>query len=513
MSVPATAIELNGESRVSYDRAGWLLLGAILYFLLGLLGRLTIVDGEVLSLVWPAAGASLLMFGLASPRWWWYVAVLISLATVGLNLLTGATVTQVGIFVVSNVLQALCAVLLLRALAPHLLGVGGDRPLEQLKDFWPILAASVVGSLVGSLVGTVGRGLLLDSWSAVDFVVWWGRNAVGCVVIVTTGVLALAAWRRLRAAGVSARPRQAALEAWSSRGLEMSLLVLLTTVTYLLVFIVYPSLPVAFPLLVPTVWVGLRFSPLPVAVHSLVVCTAVVVFTLVGRGSFAAAATWHEEVLVSQLYIGLVFCLGILLSLGRSERFALTDTLSAERSASESQARLLSTVIESMHDGISLIDETGQIVLRNTAGAQVGRYDIGETNHVRDSQFKMMTADGRELTEGDYPWNRAFAGGPETEQDMVLVFDDGSPSRTIAIRARRLPSLGHGGPDQALVVYRDVTADRAQRSALESFAGVVAHDLLGPLGVVDGSAADHATSLLISPFGRRPADSLYGPVG
>src|ERR1700712_4998644 len=165
MSVPATAIELNGESRVSCDRAGWLLLGAILYFLLGLLGRLTIVDGEVLSLVWPAAGASLLMFGLASPRWWWYVAVLISLATVGLNLLTGATVTQVGIFVVSNVLQALCAVLLLRALAPHLLGVGGDRPLEQLKDFWPILAASVVGSLVGSLVGTVGRGLLLDSWS------------------------------------------------------------------------------------------------------------------------------------------------------------------------------------------------------------------------------------------------------------------------------------------------------------------------------------------------------------
>ena len=41
---------------------------------------------------------------------------------------------------------------------------------------------------------------------------------------------------------------------------------------------------------------------------------------------------------------------------------------------------------------------------------------------------------------------------------------------------------------QAVVIYHDVTTDRAQRTALESFAGVVAHDLLGPLGVVDGWA-------------------------
>ena len=82
----------------------------------------------------------------------------------------------------------------------------------------------------------------------------------------------------------------------------------------------------AFPLLVPTVWAGLRFRPLPVALHSLLVCTTVVIaFTLEERGPFADLGTWHEEVLVAQLFIGLVFCLGILLSLGRSERLALTS--------------------------------------------------------------------------------------------------------------------------------------------------------------------------------------------
>ena len=107
-------------------------------------------------------------------------------------------------------------------------------------------------------------------------------------------------------------------------------MLLIVTVTLLLylAFFVDPWLPVAFPLLVPTVWVGLRFAPMSVALHSLAVSAAVVVFTLAGRGPFANLETWAQEVLVSQLFIGLVFCLGTLLALGRGERLALTSTLS-----------------------------------------------------------------------------------------------------------------------------------------------------------------------------------------
>ena len=79
------------------------------------------------------------------------------------------------------------------------------------------------------------------------------------------------------------------------------------------------------------------------------------------------------------------------------------------------------------------------------------------------------------------PGSRAFAGENVVDQDIVLVFDDGSPSRTLAVSARRLPvARRRTACSQAVVIYHDVTADRAQRSALESFAGVVAHDLLGP---------------------------------
>ena len=132
----------------------------------------------------------------------------------------------------------------------------------------------------------------------------------------------------------------------------------------------------AFPLLVPTVWAGLRFSAFGVALHSLAVCTTVVVLTIQETGSLRrASAAWSDKVLVSQLFIGLVFCLGILLALGRGERLSLTATLSRSQAVLESQAEVLSAIIDSMHDGLTVIDATGQVLRRNPAGAEMVRTD------------------------------------------------------------------------------------------------------------------------------------------
>ncbi|MET0998941.1 MAG: ATP-binding protein [Marmoricola sp.] len=483
MSVQVTALDLRSAARnpQPWQDAGWLALGAAAYFLLGLLGRATIKEGEVLSLVWPAAGAAMLFYGLTAPRRWPLVTVLVALATVGLNLLTGATWTQVAIFVTSNVTQAICAVLLLRAFAPHLRGAGGEEPLEQLRDFWPIMATSVLGSLVGAAIGGLGRGLLLDSWSWMDFMVWWGRNTAGCIVVVTTVLLALAAWQRRPETAHAAHLRAIV----ASRGIEAGLLVLVTAATYLAVFVWYSSLPVAFPLLAPTVWAGLRFNPFPVAVHSVAVCTTVVGFTLAGSGPFATVGEWNDEVLVAQLFIVLVFCLGVLLALGRIERLALTSTISQARADSEGQARLLSAIIDGMHDGVTVLNEDGQVQQRNPAGAEMIRSTTDALDGIMDSKFA-LTVDGQPMPPEDYPWVRAFAGDTVVDQDMVLVFEDGSPNRTLSVSATTLPSLDGDGRRQAVLIYHDVTKDRAQRSALESFAGVVAHDLLGPLAVLEG---------------------------
>ena len=75
------------------------------------------------------------------------------------------------------------------------------------------------------------------------------------------------------------------------------------------------------------------------------------------------------------------------------------------------------------------------------------------------------------------------------DEDIVMVFDDGSPSRTFSVSARRLPSMNEqraaaGGDD---LPRRHRRTGRSARSSSPS-PGVVAHDLLGPLAMVDGWA-------------------------
>ena len=159
------ADEMPSGSKV----AAWLGLGAVVYVALGLVGRATIPDGEVLSLVWPAAGVAMLMFGLAPRRWWWLAALLVAAAALPVNFFTGASASQAAVFAVSNVCQGVVAVLLLQALAPRLLGAGGNDPLERLQDFWAVLGSCVIAALAGAVIGSVGRGLLGDwTWGTVS---------------------------------------------------------------------------------------------------------------------------------------------------------------------------------------------------------------------------------------------------------------------------------------------------------------------------------------------------------
>jgi signal transduction histidine kinase len=489
MSVQPPRVDTGGEPGALGIRnpGRVLVLGTLAYFLLGLLGRATIVDDHALSLVWPAAGASMMLFALLPTRKWGLAAGVLALATVVLNMVTGATGTEAAIFVAANLSQAMSGVLVLRALAPGLIGPTAVRPLDQLRDFWAVLAGCIGGSLVGAAVGILGRLLLLDGGPRVDVFVWWGRNAVGATVVLTSALLLWAAWTRLReqvAVGVDVVANARALA--RHRGLEAALLGVLTLAVYAVVFVAVPSLPVLFSLLVPTVWAGMRFSPLAVATHSVVLSAAVVVVTLRGHGPFASPDHWQQEVLISQAFLGLVFCLGMLLALGRSERLALTHNLLSSRAASESQARLMSTIIDTMHDGVTVLDESGQVLQRNPAGAQMVRTSPDELHNINEVGFRILTPDGRPMLQHELPWVRAMNGDAVVARDLVVEFEDGSPSRTLAVSARRLPTPAPNGLRQAVVVYHDVTADRAQRSELESFASVVAHDLLGPLGVVDG---------------------------
>ncbi len=467
-------------------QAIWVALGAAVFMLLGVLGRETVVDDQTLSLIWPAAGAGILLFGLTEPRRWPLAAALVGLTTYALNVLTGVAAAPATAFLVANVLEGMAGGLVLRRMSPELLGAGGEEPLAQLRDLWSVLAACLTAAVVGAVSGSLGFVAAGQGGSVEDLVVWWGSDFAGASIVAVSGLLLLDPLRQVaRAHDRPARWREHRA-AVAARGLELLLLVGFTAALFLAVFVPHGTLPVVFPLLVPTVWVGLRFSPLTVVVHSLAVSVTVVAFTLHGRGPFGSGMDVREAALVAQLFVMLAVGLGTVMALSRAERVALTHTLSSATAAFQRQATLMAAIIDTMHDGLSLIDQSGEVLMRNPAGAGLVRAERDLPADLRESPFTMLTPEGRVLRGRDYPWVRAVQGEDVVEQDIVLVFDDGSPSRTLAVSARRLPTLDDSGLTQAVVIYHDVTQDRAHRTSLESFAQVVAHDLRGPVGVIQG---------------------------
>ena len=92
MSVQATALDPRSVAAAPQRAFAWMLVGAAAYFLLGLLGRATIQEGEVLSLVWPAAGVAALWFSAGDRRTWPSDVAALSIATFVINSVTGATI-------------------------------------------------------------------------------------------------------------------------------------------------------------------------------------------------------------------------------------------------------------------------------------------------------------------------------------------------------------------------------------------------------------------------------------
>lgn len=461
-----------------------LLTSVAAYLLMGLVGRAATFPDQALSLVWPAAGGAVLVLCLVPRRWWPVAGGLLALATFGFNFLTGVDALRSAVFVVPNVVQAFVGAVLLRWSVPALLVSGGRQPMVHLRDFLALVGACLVSSFAAVASGTVGLALVNGAWSPLDALLWWGRNSAGSLVVLTMAALFLTALPagvlRADAAGTEQEDRA------PSRPWELLALVVCSVALYVVDFGYWSNLPLAFPLLVPTVWAGTRFGPRTVAVHSFGLAALVVGCTLTGVGPFAQTASWESQALVSQLFVGLLFGLGILLALGATERRVLHRGLAEARDTAANQATLLSTVIDAMHEGLTVIDQDGLVHLQNPSGEELLHQSLGQDGRVADSCAELRSADGRVLQMEDLPFVRALHGEEVVGDEVHVVVPDRPPARVLSVSAQRLPFATDAGVPQAVVIYHDVTAQRAQRQALESFARVLAHDLKGPLSVVEG---------------------------
>ena len=453
-------------------------------------GRLTVMDSTNLSLVWPAAGVSAVWF-LAQHRSRWRVfdVLALTVATMVVNTATGAPAALATFFVVANLVQAWIFVALFRRWLPGLWGGGGDRPLAGLRELWRLVAAAFLSTAGGALIGPTGVWVVNGDYSWPATAVWLTRNTVSILLIGAAGLRlgyllhghlargAGALWAAVRSTWRSTPLRRRA---------EYLAVTVLSGLVYAAVFGLDHRLPLAFVVVVMTVWAGVRLHTGFVILHDLILGSVAILFTLAGTGVFANIASHPARALVAQLFVGMIAVVGLALALGRDERAALITDLEAERKSAADHAKLLTTILDAMTEGLTVVDEQGRFLVRNSAVQDLLGGVVSDTGRIAEpGYYGLFHPDGTPLALEDMPHRRALAGGEAHHMDM-LVRNPGVPDgRILRVGATALPG-DLKGSRYAVTVFHDVTAERRHRDELASFAGVVAHDLLNPLATVEG---------------------------
>lgn len=274
-----------------------------------LVGRATRVEGSEVSLVWPAAAVAVLwgIHARGLPRrlaalHWLVLATL----TFGVNMTTGASVGLGLWFVSVNVALA--------AVTTAVLGYGGrEIALREPGDLGRLAVAITCGTLAAATLATSYFATVHDEHLLRTFALFSVRNGVTALAGVAV-VLRLreAQWRRARPSG--------------ARTLEALACTAVTVAVFARVFWFNPGLPTGFAVMLPAMWISLRFSTTTGTVFLAGAGTSVVWATLLGRGTLQQVPP-QEQALLAQALVGCLAVVVLTLALFRDSRNELIDRL------------------------------------------------------------------------------------------------------------------------------------------------------------------------------------------
>jgi nitrogen-specific signal transduction histidine kinase/integral membrane sensor domain MASE1 len=492
----------RGEPRPVTVAVRLLVFSALAYAAF-LVGRDTVMASANVSVIWPLSGVGLVWLTSGGRRLWLVDAAGLGIVAVVATLIDIPDAPRAGwiMAAVLTVLQPAVYVLVMRRVAPDLWGSGGTRAMSTLRDLGWFVVACLVGSVTAGLVRASGLGLV-PGQDLVTATMTWVRNFAWMISIGAVALQVAPALARLRSWGDVGRVVRASMPATGRRTAEIALILMVTAGIYLTLF----SLPITFLLTLVTVWAAMRLSPAAATLHGLASGFVAVLLTVDGHGAFFDVDDARVAAALSQSFlIGMVITAVVVAFITQDRRDATTRAQVSERKAAE-RADLLNTVMDNMREGLVVVQDDGKILVRNPAGRVLVGLDDTEPDPdvMPAAAYGFFAPDGSPLSDDEMPAALAFAGIEVVNKDYLMKTRRFPEGRVLEMSVSHLPRLTPGERRRVVINYRDVTLTRQDRDNLSSFAGVVAHDLLNPLSIVDGWAEALNEAFLEGPVD--PAD-------
>lgn len=169
-----------------------------------------------------------------------------------------------------------------------------------------------------------------------------------------------------------------------------------------------------------------------------------------------------------------------------NEKLVLMTMAKADRA--RHQTAELKALLESLSEGVVVVDAAGRVLLANPAAKDlIGLSDklVQTPEDLHALGIRVLRPDGTPLPPSEWVPNRVLervAG----RQCLIIVRADGSRRQVVvggsAIRGRE------GGTALAIFVLRDVTEVRELERLREEYLSLISHDLRNPVAVIQGNA-------------------------
>jgi signal transduction histidine kinase len=218
-------------------------------------------------------------------------------------------------------------------------------------------------------------------------------------------------------------------------------------------------------------------------------------WTLVTRADPGRLPGAHSVLPMIVLFGGLaitVILAGLVwvLATGRSRAWARMQEATRELRVAEAESRrqtgLLQAIMDSIGDGVGVVDEQGAFLLHNPAAKELLGIDLDNDDpDAWQEHYGLFRPDGRTpFPVDDLPLMKALAGQSSNGVEMIVRNPQRPDGLLISVDGRPLDV--RAGQRGAVAVFHDITDLRRYENDLAIFAGVVAHDLKAPLTVVRG---------------------------
>lgn len=165
--------------------------------------------------------------------------------------------------------------------------------------------------------------------------------------------------------------------------------------------------------------------------------------------------------------------------------FKKQTTPIATNYTSNQAAELASRVLDSIAEGVLLVDSTGIIQFANPAAATLAGYDSPNNIVGLDVIYvlKLENAEGAPVPPEENEFFRAVAANqPISTRNLLLTAANGE--HRIAISLICTPTGGAG--DYRIVTFRDITDELAKEHEREDFISTASHEMRTPVASIEG---------------------------